>query len=88
MWSLESGVWSFLSGWFVRKREKFCHPERSVAESKDLGTSLLRTDLSVRRSFDSLALAQDDTYRTFARLTRHGSIFDMDARKGSNAGGV
>ena len=40
--------------------EKWCHPERSETESKDLRTKLTIAVYEVRRFFDSLTLAQND----------------------------
>ena len=37
-----------------------CHPEGGEAESRDLGTEWTAKDNEMRRSFDSLTLAQDD----------------------------
>jgi len=41
--------------------EKACHPERSETESKDLRTDSTAARNEIRRFFDSLMLAQNDT---------------------------
>ena len=47
------------------KSQIVCHPERSEAESKDLGTELTASDNEMRRSLDSLRSLGMTTFLLF-----------------------